>query len=46
LATKAGSGDVGRSLGEGDEERIFADPYYWAPFTLVGDHGSVSLERE
>jgi CHAT domain-containing protein len=46
LATKAGSDDVGRSLGEGDEERIFADPYYWAPFTLVGDHGSVSLERE
>jgi len=26
-------------LGE-DKEGIFADPYHWAPFILVGDHGS------
>jgi CHAT domain-containing protein len=25
---------------EGDEAKLFADPYYWAPFVLVGDHGS------
>ena len=24
-----------------DDEHIFAHPYYWAPFILIGDHGSV-----
>ncbi|MFQ5855938.1 MAG: CHAT domain-containing protein [Anaerolineae bacterium] len=25
---------------EEGNEKIFADPYYWAPFILIGDHGS------
>src|SRR5205814_1821044 len=35
--------DAGRAgtLSSGpDDERVFADPYYWAPFILIGDHGS------
>jgi CHAT domain-containing protein/tetratricopeptide (TPR) repeat protein len=24
-----------------DDEHVFANPYYWAPFILIGDHGSV-----
>jgi CHAT domain-containing protein len=23
-----------------DDEKVFADPYYWAPFVLVGDRGT------
>jgi len=34
---------VGTSLAEEDEERIFADPYYWAPFVLVGGRESGTL---
>jgi len=34
---------VGTSLAEEDEERIFADPYYWAPFVLVGGCESGAL---
>ncbi|MDY7075797.1 MAG: CHAT domain-containing tetratricopeptide repeat protein [Chloroflexota bacterium] len=41
LGTKDG---VGRALGETDDERIFAAPYYWAPFVLVGERGSGGLE--
>jgi CHAT domain-containing protein/tetratricopeptide (TPR) repeat protein len=43
LATKGGKDSVVAPLGEKDEERIFADPYYWAPFVLIGDHGSGAL---
>lgn len=43
LATKGGKDSVVASLDEKDEERIFADPYYWAPFVLIGDHGSGAL---
>jgi CHAT domain-containing protein len=43
LATKGGKDSVVASLGEKDEERIFADPYYWAPFVLIGDHGLGAL---
>jgi CHAT domain-containing protein/tetratricopeptide (TPR) repeat protein len=46
LATKGEGDEVRRFRARGDEERIFAEPYYWAPFILVGDHGSVSLEGE
>jgi CHAT domain-containing protein/tetratricopeptide (TPR) repeat protein len=34
---------VGTSLAEEDEERIFAAPYYWAPFVLVGGRESGTL---
>jgi CHAT domain-containing protein/tetratricopeptide (TPR) repeat protein len=27
-------------MGSKDDEKIFADPYYWAPFIFVGDHRS------
>jgi CHAT domain-containing protein len=27
------------SAGARDDDRIFADPYYWAPFILVGNRG-------
>ena len=31
---------------EADNERIFADPFYWAPFILIGERGSeLSEER-
>lgn len=40
LATGGGKESVVISLDEMDDERIFADPYYWAPFVLVGDHGA------
>jgi CHAT domain-containing protein len=46
LATRGGREEVGRPLGEGAEEKIFADPYYWAPFILVGDHESLAAEEE
>jgi CHAT domain-containing protein/tetratricopeptide (TPR) repeat protein len=42
LATKGGGDEVGNSRGKEVEEKIFADPYYWAPFVLIGDHRSVS----
>lgn len=45
LATK-GKDSPEKSLGEADDERIFADPYYWAPFVLVGDRGSGTLDKE
>jgi CHAT domain-containing protein/tetratricopeptide (TPR) repeat protein len=34
---------VGTSLAEEDKQRIFADPYYWAPFVLVGGRESGTL---
>jgi CHAT domain-containing protein/tetratricopeptide (TPR) repeat protein len=40
LAGSLDGKDSGRTLlGEKDDDRVFADPYYWAPFVLVGDHG-------
>ncbi len=42
IATKGGGGEVGITQGKKVEEKIFADPYYWAPFILIGDHRSVS----
>ncbi|NIM04943.1 MAG: hypothetical protein GTN65_04840, partial [Armatimonadetes bacterium] len=42
LATKGGGDEVGSFWGKEVEEKIFADPYYWAPFILIGDHASVS----
>jgi CHAT domain-containing protein/tetratricopeptide (TPR) repeat protein len=27
-------------LSGADDDRVFADPYYWAPFILIGQHGS------
>jgi CHAT domain-containing protein len=46
LATKGGKDSVVASLDEKDEERIFADPYYWAPFVLIGDHGLGRWEKD
>lgn len=46
LATKGEGDEVRRFLDRRGEARIFAEPYYWAPFILVGDQGSVSLEGE
>jgi CHAT domain-containing protein len=46
LANEGGEGEVGSIPGKEMEEKIFADPYYWAPFILVGDHGTVSSGRE
>jgi CHAT domain-containing protein len=40
LTTQRGQHDVGRSPAEGDEEKIFSDPFYWAPFVLIGGDGS------
>jgi CHAT domain-containing protein len=37
---------VGTSLAEEDEEMIFADPYYWAPFVLVGGRESGALRGQ
>jgi CHAT domain-containing protein len=37
-ATPQGDGDEVEMTVDG-EERIFAEPYYWAPFILVGGHG-------
>ena len=42
-ATQGGKPSVGTCLGEGDDDRIFADPYYWAPFVLVGARNSAAL---
>jgi CHAT domain-containing protein/tetratricopeptide (TPR) repeat protein len=36
LATSGGNDRVETSLGEEGDDRIFAAPYYWAPFVLVG----------
>ncbi len=30
------------SLAEAGDKKIFADPFFWAPFILIGDHGSSS----
>jgi CHAT domain-containing protein len=43
LATKGGGDSDETSLGEKDDDRVFADPYYWAPFVLVGDRGLGTL---
>ena len=40
LASKERKGSTGALPGEEDDDRIFADPYYWAAFILVGGHGS------
>jgi len=37
---------VGTSLAGEDEERIFADPYYWAPFVLVGGREAGALRGQ
>jgi CHAT domain-containing protein len=40
-ATRAeGEEGVGEPWGGEAEEKIYADPFFWAPFTLVGDCGS------
>jgi len=39
-APAGGKDDGGMLPGEEDDDKVFADPYYWAPFILVGDHGS------
>jgi CHAT domain-containing protein len=36
ILTPLPNDSLGTSLAEEDGERIFADPYYWAPFVLVG----------
>ncbi|MFQ5872674.1 MAG: CHAT domain-containing protein [Dehalococcoidia bacterium] len=40
LATGGGEDSAGPLPGKGNQDKVFADPYYWAPFILVGDHGS------
>jgi CHAT domain-containing protein/tetratricopeptide (TPR) repeat protein len=43
LATAGGNDSVETSLGEEGDDRIFAAPYYWAPFILVGGRESGAL---
>ena len=43
LATSGGNDRVETSLGEDGNDRIFAAPYYWAPFVLVGGRESGAL---
>ncbi len=53
MATRGSQDGAGTSLGKGkgkdkgkgeqDSDRIFADPYYWAPFILVGGRESGAL---
>jgi CHAT domain-containing protein/tetratricopeptide (TPR) repeat protein len=33
------------SAGARDDDKIFADPYYWAPFILVGNRGPGSVKK-
>lgn len=40
LATKGRMDSAETALGEENDERVFSDPYYWAPFVLVGDRDS------
>jgi len=42
LSAKGARNNSATLLGDEDDEKVFADPYYWAPFILVGDHGSGS----
>jgi CHAT domain-containing protein len=46
LATEDGKDSSRTFLGEKDDDRVFADPYYWAPFVLVGDHRLGASSRE
>ena len=43
MTAKGGRDSTGALLGEKDEAKIFADPYHWAPFVLVGDHALGAL---
>jgi CHAT domain-containing protein len=42
VATKSRQERPDVLLEAADGEKIFADPFFWAPFVLVGDHGSDS----
>jgi CHAT domain-containing protein/tetratricopeptide (TPR) repeat protein len=36
VAAKGAGASTRASLGEVDDEQVFADPYYWAPFVVIG----------
>jgi CHAT domain-containing protein len=40
LAPQGTSEQTEALLHGADDDLVFADPYYWAPFVLIGEHGS------